>query len=358
MFKKSRRRLRKITFFLQLIFQRKKIVSDPRAINVARVCKLEKIDLAQNIIYEKSKPLRVYLKTHKSGIDLDVVEWRVLNKNETEFKVNINGTEDALEQTFKRIFDLLPLIKTFHSSKFYKKGWVIINLGDYAKVDGLALCSNRKNQILIPDVDFMSSNGYKEIRDHFQKNQISWNQKIPVVFWRGSTTGISPTGSWRDLQRIRLCEIASNVSNQNFFDVGVSSIVQLNKGDEIEIKKLGYFKQFMPVSCINTYKYLIDIDGNSNAWSGLFQKLLSGSVVLKVESEDRFRQWYYDRLIPWEHYIPIKKDLSDLMEKVEWLKSNDRAAEQIAINGYALVESLTYHDEVSKATELISQSLT
>ena len=30
------------------------------------------------------------------------------------------------------------------------------------------------------------------------------------------------------------------------------------------------------------YKAIIDIDGNSNAWSGLYWKLLSNSAVLKV----------------------------------------------------------------------------
>ena len=45
-------------------------------------------------------------------------------------------------------------------------------------------------------------------------------------------------------------------------------------------------------------RHLIDIDGWANSWSGLFQKLLSGSTVLKVASNKGFRQWYYDRLEP------------------------------------------------------------
>jgi hypothetical protein len=60
---------------------------------------------------------------------------------------------------------------------------------------------------------------------------------------------------------------------------------------------------------------IIDIDGNANSWDGLFWKLLSNSVVLKVESNNS--QWYYSQLKPWHHFVPVKADLSDLVEKVE-----------------------------------------
>lgn len=33
------------------------------------------------------------------------------------------------------------------------------------------------------------------------------------------------------------------------------------------------------------------------------------------------------------HYIPIKTDLSDLVEKLEWARNNDHEAKQIAKNG-------------------------
>ena len=32
------------------------------------------------------------------------------------------------------------------------------------------------------------------------------------------------------------------------------------------------------------------------------------------------------------HYIPIKKDLSDLIEKIKWCKKNDKICEKIAEN--------------------------
>lgn len=70
------------------------------------------------------------------------------------------------------------------------------------------------------------------------------------------------------------------------------------------------------------------------------------SLVLKVDSH--FEQWYYDRLVPWRHYIPIKGDLSDLEDKLAWAQDprNDAVCEQIALQGRELVMTLTYESEL------------
>ena len=107
----------------------------------------------------------------------------------------------------------------------------------------------------------------------------------------------------------------------------------------------------------NQYKYQIDIDGNTNAWSALFQKLLSGSAVLKVASPGNFRQWYYDELIPWVNFVPVKSDMSDLVEKIHWLIEHDDEAMQIGVNGRKLASKLTYDEELNKALINIRKAL-
>ena len=72
------------------------------------------------------------------------------------------------------------------------------------------------------------------------------------------------------------------------------------------------------------YKYILDIDGNSASWTRLPYIMGGGSVALKVESN--YGQWFYGDIKPFEHYVPIKSDFSDLIEKIEWLKSNDDKA--------------------------------
>lgn len=61
---------------------------------------------------------------------------------------------------------------------------------------------------------------------------------------------------------------------------------------------------------LSSYRFHIDIDGHGPSY-GLFLKLLSGGLVLKVQSPDRCVQWYYDRLVPEVNFVPVREDLSD-----------------------------------------------
>lgn len=50
--------------------------------------------------------------------------------------------------------------------------------------------------------------------------------------------------------------------------------------------------------------------------------LLAGdSVVLKQDSG--YYEHFYNELRPWEHYIPIRADLGDLLEKIQWARDHD-----------------------------------
>ena len=236
MLKSIRLRFRQITFFLEKIFQSRKLIQNPRPINLVRACKFKDTRLAESIFWTKFNPIKVTFNVNYLSSYIDVVRWHAISPNRLAFDINMNDSNEAFEPTFRRIFDLSPLLKKFHASAYFHSGWIDINLGDYAKKDGLAFCSNRENQILIPDIDFIGTHGYDEMRSYFGSNLIPWEQKKEILFWRGSSTGISPSGSWRDLQRIKLCEIAANSKNQDLFDVGLSNIVQLNKSAENEIQ--------------------------------------------------------------------------------------------------------------------------
>ncbi len=91
-----------------------------------------------------------------------------------------------------------------------------------------------------------------------------------------------------------------------------------------------------------TRKFAIDIDGVTNAWNNLFHRLLMGNCVLKVESQMGYRQWYYDKLQPYQHYVPIKKDLSDLEQQIDWVLTYDKYAKMIAEAGQRVAQSLTW----------------
>lgn len=77
------------------------------------------------------------------------------------------------------------------------------------------------------------------------------------------------------------------------------------------------------------YKYLIDVGGNG--YSGRTKFLLfSGRPLIFVER--KYVEYFQDDLRPWEHYVPVKEDLSDLMSAYEWLRDNESKALEIAAN--------------------------
>ncbi len=77
--------------------------------------------------------------------------------------------------------------------------------------------------------------------------------------------------------------------------------------------------QFMPMSGLGKYKYLIDIRGMG--WTDRVKILLRlGRPLLLVDRP--YKEWYFDRMKPMEHYVPIKEDLSDLISMIERLNDN------------------------------------
>ena len=78
------------------------------------------------------------------------------------------------------------------------------------------------------------------------------------------------------------------------------------------------------------YKYILSVEGNDKD-SGLNWKLKSKSVVFMTKP--RFISWLMeDHLTPNIHYIEIKNDFSDLLEKIEWCENNTDKCIEIVNN--------------------------
>lgn len=64
----------------------------------------------------------------------------------------------------------------------------------------------------------------------------------------------------------------------------------------------------------------MNIDGTVAAYR--FPYLLAGdSLVFKQES--KYYEFFYKDLVPGLHYVPVKSDLSDLVDKINWAKEHD-----------------------------------
>lgn len=78
---------------------------------------------------------------------------------------------------------------------------------------------------------------------------------------------------------------------------------------------------------VRLYRYLIDVEGYG--YSGRLKMLLhSGRVVLV---QDRpYRDFFFDGIEPYRHYVPVARDCSDLAERIEWLRANPSRSAEIA----------------------------
>jgi hypothetical protein len=78
----------------------------------------------------------------------------------------------------------------------------------------------------------------------------------------------------------------------------------------------------------NKYKYVAWLDGNGPC-SGRSEKLVSGnSLLFKLESE--YVEFYYSGLKLRKHYMPLKADMSDLVDQLAWARSHDDEARKMA----------------------------
>ena len=78
------------------------------------------------------------------------------------------------------------------------------------------------------------------------------------------------------------------------------------------------------------YKYLW-MDEHTDA---MFNRMRGNSLLFQTIGS--FTHWMYPRgkvFVPWDHFIPINYNQSDLLEKLEWALQNDEDAQRIALEG-------------------------
>ncbi|KAJ1470676.1 hypothetical protein T484DRAFT_1846860 [Baffinella frigidus] len=67
--------------------------------------------------------------------------------------------------------------------------------------------------------------------------------------------------------------------------------------------------------------------GNNGFADRLWRLMALGLTVFKVDNG--WKEFYYDLLVPWEHYIPVNASLSDLCERLAWARTHPDEAKRI-----------------------------
>ncbi len=208
---------------------------------------------------------------------------------------------------------------------------------------------------LLPDPLFFNALGFASIRDLASETAVEWHNRSDAIRWRGGPNGTGsisadPAAKFDAavMQRVRLCMIASEGTALDAKIVPLQSVEDPfgGKGKHLigtPIAEPGWLGD----------KFAIDIDGHSNTWSNFLIRMHLGCCVFKVASQFGYRQWYYDRIEPWKHYVPVRADMLDLHEKIEWARSNPARAREIAQNGQAFARSMTFESETAHAVNAI-----
>lgn len=75
-------------------------------------------------------------------------------------------------------------------------------------------------------------------------------------------------------------------------------------------------------------------------------QLQSSAAIFKVDSAFGFKQWFYERLEPWVHYIPVAADLSDLRRRFDWAEAHPAEVQLMVSRANEAMAAITYETEV------------
>lgn len=184
-----------------------------------------------------------------------------------------------------------------------------------------------------------------------------WAQKTNnSAIFRGTATGCGMTIDTN--MRMKACVLSKerpelidakisawNIKLKKTFTNNLLHFIGLDEKENLRYE-MGVEKDlqsyFMTAVEQSKYKFILNLDGHSRAFR-LGHSFSLGSVILLPQTQNYL--WFEQWLVPLNrqtmktkqtvtaHYIPVRADLSDLVEIMEWCQQHDEICEQIAQNG-------------------------
>ncbi len=154
---------------------------------------------------------------------------------------------------------------------------------------------------------------------------VPWEKREEKAFWRGAS---NDKGYSLENYPTRPRFLISLLSRENPAQIDAGFCRVYPTDVEQLFQQMGLILGNVPIAGHLDYKYLPVLDGYMCTFPGFQWRLLSGSLTFKQESDEI--QYFYGALKPYEHYVPVKNDLSDLLEKIRWAKAHDAECQAIA----------------------------
>lgn len=165
-----------------------------------------------------------------------------------------------------------------------------------------------------------------------------WEERRDVAVFRGS---LAPIWSFTERGEVGL----TRVTQANWRWVGRGILAHLANQTNLLNVQLRHVKHFIPSfpfpeasleelsmeEQAGTFKYTVVVEGNCG-WADRLKTFLSLGAVIFLQ-ETPCNEHYTLLLTPWRHYIPVKGDLSDLIERIQWARDNMERAKEISEEG-------------------------
>lgn len=133
---------------------------------------------------------------------------------------------------------------------------------------------------------------------------------------------------------------------KKFSDHPECNVGQINN-DSAKTER-NWIKPYMPISRQLEYKFIACIEGHDVATN---LKWVMSSHSIAIMPRPRFESWFMEgTLIPDYHYIEIKDDFSDLIEKMHYYIRHQDEAEQIIRNAHQYVSQFK-NERLEKAIQ-------
>ncbi|KAM3933085.1 protein O-glucosyltransferase 1 isoform 1-T1 [Leptodactylus fuscus] len=285
-----------------------------------------------------SRDLMKNVFSRKLGTHYQIINHRLYREDDCMFPARCSGVEHFL-------LELLPDLPDME---------MVINVRDYPQVP-------QWMNPVIPIFSFSKTSDYQDIM------YPAW------TFWEGGPAvwPIYPTGLGRwDLMREELARAADDWPWEKKIPKGYfrgsrtsperDPLILLSREDpdlvDAEYTKNQAWRsekdtlgrapaKEVPLVDHCAFKYLFNFRGVAASFR-LKHLFLCGSLVFHVG--DEWQEFFYHRLEPWVHYIPVNQDLSDVRELLEFVKENDDEARRIAERGQQFIVQHLRMEDVSK----------
>jgi len=258
-------------------------------------------------------------------------------------KVHKKSKKRLMQSYVRDIIDLSILHSNLTSPIYVKFGDEAANaisypvFGKTRDLQSIRKCTNKQKCVKDSTIIWPMN----RIREHSSASQvpmvdIPYEQKIPKLIWRGKKP---PKSVLKDIQNVQY----TGWKKRHF-------LFQKYHNSSIIDAKYTSSKNYLSKKSILRYKYILSLESASIS-SSLKWILFSNSLLFLVKPITYISYAMENLLQPFVHYVPVKSDLSNLEEMVQWAEENQALAKSIAVRGTLFIWDLLFHEDSYKDEE-------